>query len=93
VAFEELDSLRSGDHYTLLNLPRRIEHENEDPWADFFKVKQVLPSGDGPIRSAEPAASPARKRPAQKAPARKAAAKKSPARKVPAKKTAARKRG
>ncbi|MDB5649310.1 MAG: ligD, partial [Hyphomicrobiales bacterium] len=44
VTFEELDVLRSGDHFTLSNLARRLEFLSEDPWADFFKVKQKLPA-------------------------------------------------
>ncbi len=44
VAFEELDELHGGDHYTLLNLARRLEFLGADPWADFFKVRQTLPA-------------------------------------------------
>jgi bifunctional non-homologous end joining protein LigD len=108
VTFEELESLRSGDHYTLLNLARRLEFEGADPWADFFKVKQKLPELDAPpARRATASVGPARKRPAakkataKKAPAKKAQANKSAPRKTmskatskaPAKKAPARKRG
>jgi bifunctional non-homologous end joining protein LigD len=44
VSFDELDMLRSGDHFTLNNLARRLEFLSADPWADFFKVKQKLPT-------------------------------------------------
>jgi bifunctional non-homologous end joining protein LigD len=92
VTFEELDSLRSGDHYTLQNLARRLEYEGADPWADFFKVKQKLPELDATLTRR--AGSPARKRPAaKKAAAKKAPARKSAARKSPAKKAPSRKRG
>jgi bifunctional non-homologous end joining protein LigD len=108
VTFEELESLRSGDHYTLLNLARRLDFEGADPWADFFKVKQKLPELDAPpARRATASVGPARKRPAakkataKKAPAKKAQANKSAPRKTmskatskaPAKKAPARKRG
>jgi DNA primase len=96
VTFEELDSLRSGDHFTLLNLARRLEFEGADPWADFFKVKQKLPAPEVPARKPPGAGkAPAAKAPAvKKTTARKAAPRKATsARKVPAGKRPARKSG
>ena len=90
--YELLRVLRSGDHYTLLNLARRLEYEGADPWADFLHVKQKLPELDATLTRR--AASTARKRPAaKKATAKKAPARKSAARKSPAKKAPSRKRG
>ena len=43
VDFDELDDLRSGDHFTLLNIGRRLAFAKEDPWAGFFRIKQKLP--------------------------------------------------
>lgn len=88
VSFDELDDLRSGDHYTLLNLARRLEHESADPWKDFFRVQQTLPAGEA--KSTRAKSAPKARSAAKKAPA-KAAPRKSPARKTATRKTAARK--
>jgi bifunctional non-homologous end joining protein LigD len=90
VTFDELGDLRSGDHYTLLNVARRLEFESADPWADFFKVKQKLPDFDATApRRATPRVAPARKAAVKKkAPAKKAAPRKAAARKAPARKKA-----
>ncbi|MDB5642223.1 MAG: ligD [Hyphomicrobiales bacterium] len=93
VTFEELDDLRSGDHYTLLNLARRLEFESADPWADFFKVKQVLPAVSAPAGKAKATAGkpPLKKAAPKNAVAKKAVAKKAVTKKAPAKKPAAKK--
>lgn len=45
IAWNELTPKLSADHYTLLNLKRRLMHlrRKADPWADLAKVKQTLP--------------------------------------------------
>lgn len=45
LSFEELETIRSGDHFTLANIGKRLAHLDSDPWADFFKIKQKLAAG------------------------------------------------
>ena len=72
VSFEELEEIGSGDRFTLDTIARRLESRNDDPWADFFRVKQKLPAGAG---GAYKRSAPARTAPAAKsAPPKKAAA-------------------
>jgi bifunctional non-homologous end joining protein LigD len=43
VAWSELGSLASANHYTLRNLPARLARLRKDPWAGFARLKQALP--------------------------------------------------
>ncbi len=40
LAWSELDSIGSGDHFTLRNIDRRLQSLRTDPWADMAKAKQ-----------------------------------------------------
>ncbi len=42
--WSELDSIASGDHFTLLNIDRRLQALRDDPWRDMAKVSQALPA-------------------------------------------------
>jgi bifunctional non-homologous end joining protein LigD len=44
LAWDELSRLKSGNQYTLLNIPRRLKKLRSDPWQDLSKLKQSLPS-------------------------------------------------
>ncbi len=44
IAWEELDSLTGGSHYTLENAPTRLAHLDRDPWQDFRASAAPLPS-------------------------------------------------
>ncbi|MGH8163462.1 MAG: non-homologous end-joining DNA ligase, partial [Rhodanobacteraceae bacterium] len=41
--WEELPKLRSGDHYTIENIPARLARMKVDPWAGIDTLKQSLP--------------------------------------------------
>ena len=41
--WDELKNLKSAHEYTLLNIDRRLSKIKNDPWEDYFKVKQSLP--------------------------------------------------
>ena len=41
--WEELGETLSADQYTLRNVPDRLAHLKDDPWSDYFDLKQVLP--------------------------------------------------
>ena len=45
IAWNELTPKLTADHFTLLNLKRRLLHlrRKADPWSDMAKVKQTLP--------------------------------------------------
>jgi bifunctional non-homologous end joining protein LigD len=42
LSWDELDSVKCADAYTLKNLPRRLNVLNDDPWAGFFTVRQSI---------------------------------------------------
>ena len=42
VAWDELDSLRSADCYTVANIQRRLSHQRSDPWAEINDVTQAI---------------------------------------------------
>jgi bifunctional non-homologous end joining protein LigD len=42
LAWDELSSRTKPDMYRVTNLPKRLESLRDDPWKDFFKVKQSL---------------------------------------------------
>jgi bifunctional non-homologous end joining protein LigD len=44
ISWEELSVKLKSDHFTLRNLPDRLGKIKSDPWKDFFKLKQTLPS-------------------------------------------------
>jgi len=41
--WEELSKLRSGDQYTIENIPARLKRMKTDPWAGIDTLKQALP--------------------------------------------------
>jgi bifunctional non-homologous end joining protein LigD len=43
IDWRELGSLKSGDQFTLRNLPARLARQRKDPWAAIGRVKQSLP--------------------------------------------------
>jgi bifunctional non-homologous end joining protein LigD len=43
IAWNELKTLRSADQFRMGNLAARLKSLNEDPWAGYDAVKQVLP--------------------------------------------------
>ena len=43
IDWSELGSLKSASHYTVLNLPARLERLRKDPWATIGRYKQRLP--------------------------------------------------
>jgi bifunctional non-homologous end joining protein LigD len=42
VRWEELDDLRSADHFTLLNIRQRLARLRKDPWANFFASRRSI---------------------------------------------------
>jgi bifunctional non-homologous end joining protein LigD len=42
ISWEELSEHLSSDAYTIHNLPRRLAHLKEDPWAGMGKVRQTI---------------------------------------------------
>lgn len=44
LSWEELEPRLTPQHFTLLTLFKRLQHLKKDPWAQFFKVKQSLPT-------------------------------------------------
>ena len=44
LAWRELNSIGSGDHFTLRNIDRRLKSLAVDPWADLAKAEQELPT-------------------------------------------------
>jgi bifunctional non-homologous end joining protein LigD len=43
LTWDELESSISGEHFTLLNIGKRLSHLARDPWAGFHAVQQELP--------------------------------------------------
>jgi bifunctional non-homologous end joining protein LigD len=43
IAWDELGADLRSDHFTVKNLPRRLAALGKDPWAEFFKSRQVVP--------------------------------------------------
>ncbi len=43
LSWDELSRLKSGNQYTLLNLPQRLKKLRRDPWRDLLSIKQALP--------------------------------------------------
>lgn len=44
ISWNELSAKMKSDYFTLRNLPDRLLKLKDDPWSDFFKLKQKLPS-------------------------------------------------
>jgi bifunctional non-homologous end joining protein LigD len=44
MAWDELSDAVKPNHFTVENLPARLDALNMDPWTDFFKIKQSLPA-------------------------------------------------
>jgi bifunctional non-homologous end joining protein LigD len=44
MAWDELSDAVKPNHFTVENLPARLDALNKDPWTDFFKIKQSLPA-------------------------------------------------
>ena len=44
VAWEELGPKLTSDHFTVATVPKRLAKLKQDPWANFFRKKQKLPS-------------------------------------------------
>jgi bifunctional non-homologous end joining protein LigD len=42
IEWEELESMRSADSYSVGNLPRRLANQVRDPWAGMADVKQAI---------------------------------------------------
>jgi len=40
-SWKEISTLTSGAHWNISNVRDRLE-SGEDPWADYFKTKQIL---------------------------------------------------
>jgi bifunctional non-homologous end joining protein LigD len=45
LAWDELSEALRSDHFTVGNLRHRLGFLKQDPWPDFFKIRQRLPSG------------------------------------------------
>jgi bifunctional non-homologous end joining protein LigD len=43
LAWEELSPALKSNHFTVDNLPTRLASLRADPWAELFRLKQVLP--------------------------------------------------
>jgi bifunctional non-homologous end joining protein LigD len=48
-AWEELLTIRSGNQYRIGNLAARLSHLQDNPWADFGNIEQVVPKAVRPI--------------------------------------------
>ena len=42
VRWDELESIKQADAFTIANLARQRPSQRKDPWRDFFKLKQEL---------------------------------------------------
>lgn len=42
LSWKELNSITSGDHYNFTNLLLRLEKIKDNPWNDFYKIKQSI---------------------------------------------------
>jgi len=43
ITWTELASIESGNQFTVLNLPKRLQSLKGDPWAEIRAVRQKLP--------------------------------------------------
>ncbi len=43
LTWEELDSVLSGSQFTISNFNNRLQRLSDDPWAEFFRLRQSLP--------------------------------------------------
>jgi bifunctional non-homologous end joining protein LigD len=44
IAWEELGPKLTSDHFTVATVPKRLAKLRQDPWTNFFRKKQKLPS-------------------------------------------------
>jgi bifunctional non-homologous end joining protein LigD len=47
LSWDELSENLRSDHFTLSNIRHRLEFLKDDPWVDFFKVRQRIPQARG----------------------------------------------
>jgi bifunctional non-homologous end joining protein LigD len=45
LAWDELSEELRSDHFTIGNVRHRLDALKDDPWADFFKLRQRIPRG------------------------------------------------
>ena len=43
LAWDELSETLRSDHFTLGNIRHRLQHLKDDPWPNFFKIRQRIP--------------------------------------------------
>src|SRR5262245_44236401 len=43
LAWDELSESLRSDHFTLSNIRHRLQHLKDDPWPNFFKIRQRIP--------------------------------------------------
>ena len=51
LAWEELSPSIRPNHFSVDNLPRRLDHLQADPWPNFASIDQVLPVRGGRVRA------------------------------------------
>ncbi|MFA6266916.1 MAG: ATP-dependent DNA ligase, partial [Pseudolabrys sp.] len=44
IDWSELGSIKSADHYTVLNIRARLKRLRNDPWAGIGRIRQKLPN-------------------------------------------------
>jgi bifunctional non-homologous end joining protein LigD len=44
LAWDELSTVIKPNHFTVGNVPARVQRLRKDPWAELFKIRQTLPS-------------------------------------------------
>jgi DNA primase len=47
IAWDELDSVPSGSHFTIDSAERRLARLTADPWAGYGRLRQALPNVRG----------------------------------------------
>jgi bifunctional non-homologous end joining protein LigD len=46
LAWDEITEGVRADHFKIDNLRQRLDVLREDPWPDFFTIRQILPSAE-----------------------------------------------
>ena len=46
LTWDELGKVKSGDAFTIRNVPMRLKRRRSDPWAGFDRIEQGLPKID-----------------------------------------------
>ncbi len=62
IRWEDVKALKSANQYTVANALEHLKKRRRDPWADYFRTKQSLPS----LEKAAERSSPHRKKPGKK---------------------------